>query len=305
MAAFIIFTIMMTSYTEQEFERSKNLKALGITLAICLALFLLMILISWTAPQTPQPVVDNGIEVNLGNTETGLGTVAPQVPGEMSKADESDVQPPKAVASRAEPEESKEVADNEEKETPVIHTSPKPKTEPKHEAVVPKAKPKQKEQEVVATPAPPKPKAVYKGGASQNNSGGNGGDSYNNVRNQGIVGGKGDQGKPNGNPASDSYTGNGGTGKGGVSIRRGLSGRRFTRLPSFTDDFNENAKVAVDITVDAAGNVTNAVRNPRGTTTTNQSIIGIALAKAKQLKLNKGNTDEQTGTIVFDFKLRG
>lgn len=295
----------MTSFTEQEFERSKNLKALGITVTICVALFLLTILLSWAAPQTPPPVVDNGIEVNLGNVDAGLGTVAPQMPGELSKADESNVQPPKTVASREDPEESKEVAENNEKETPVIHTSSKPKTEPKHEVVVPKAKPKQKEQIVVAAPAPPKPKALYKGGTTQNNAGGNGADSYNGVRNQGIAGGKGDQGKANGSAASDSYTGNGGTGKGGVSIKSGLNGRRFTHLPSFTDDFNEDAKVAVDITVDANGNVTNATRNPRGTTTTNQNIIGIALSKAKQLKLNKGTADEQTGTIVFDFKLRG
>ncbi len=295
---------MNISYNEQQFERNKNIKALAITIAVCVAMFLLMILVSWTPPQTPLPLVDNGIEVNLGNSDAGLGTVAPQIPGEPSKAEETDVQPPKAIASHDEPEESKEVADNEEKETPVIHTSPKPKEQPKHETVIPKAKPKEKEQAVVAPPAPPKPKAVYKGGTAQNNSGGNGADSYNGVRNQGIAGGKGDQGKAYGNPASDSYTGNGGTGKGGVSIRSGLSGRKFTHLPSFTDDFNENAKVAVDITVDAAGNVTNATRNPRGTTTTNSGIIGIALSKARQLKLNKG-TDEQTGTIVFDFKLRG
>ncbi|MDQ2751526.1 MAG: hypothetical protein M3R72_00715 [Bacteroidota bacterium] len=296
---------MNVSYTEQEFERSKNRKALGITLAICLLLFLLMFLVSWTAPQTPPPVVDNGIEVNLGNSDAGLGTVAPQMQGEMSKEEETSVQPPKAVASHNEPDESKDVAENNDKNVPEIHTSPKPKTEPKHEAVISKTKPKQKEQMVVATPAPPKPKALYKGGATQNNSGGNGADSYNNVRNQGIAGGRGDQGKPNGSAASDSYTGNGGTGKGGVSIRSGLSGRHFTRLPSFTDDFNENAKVAVDITVNASGNVIDASINPRGTTTTSQSIRGIALSKAKQLKLNTGTADEQTGTIVFDFKLRG
>lgn len=296
---------MNLSYNEQQFERSKNRKALGITLAICALLFLLMFLVSWTAPQTPQPIADNGIEVNLGNSDAGLGTVAPQLPGEMSKEEKTDVQPPKAVASHDEPEESKDVADNNEKDVPLIHTSPKPKLQPKPEVVIPKNKAKQKEQVAEAPPAPPKPKALYKGGATQNNSGGNGADSYNNVRNQGIAGGKGDQGKPNGNPASDSYTGNGGTGKGGVSIRSGLSGRRFTRLPSFTDDFNENAKVAVDITVNASGNVIDAAINPRGTTTTNQSIRGIALSKAKQLKLNAGTADEQTGTIVFDFKLRG
>ncbi len=57
--------------------------------------------------------------------------------------------------------------------------------------------------------------------------------------------------------------------------------------------------------VDKNGNVTAASVNPRGTTTTNQNIKSIAITKARQLKLNAGSADEQTGTIVFDFKLRG
>ncbi|MBL0884361.1 MAG: energy transducer TonB, partial [Chitinophagaceae bacterium] len=122
---------------------------------------------------------------------------------------------------------------------------------------------------------------------------------------------KGDQGNPNGNPNSYSYKGNaasgngGAGGTGGVSIRSGLTGRSFRNIPSFEDDFNENAKVAVDVTVDKSGNVTMAVVNPRGTTTTNQNIRNIALRKARSLKMNAGNADEQTGTLVFDFKLKG
>lgn len=152
------------------------------------------------------------------------------------------------------------------------------------------------------TPAPPKAKAVYKGGTG---TGGNGADSYNNSRNQGIAGGVGDQGNPNGNPNSDSYKGNASSGSSGVKIRSGLGGRRFTRLPSFEDDFNENAKVAVDIKVNKSGSVTSATINPRGTTTANSNIRSIAVRKALQLKLNAGDDDEQFGTIVFDFKLRG
>ena len=56
--------------------------------------------------------------------------------------------------------------------------------------------------------------------------------------------------------------------------------------PSFEDDFNENAKVAVDITVDASGRVTSATVNLSGTTTTNANIRSIATRKARQLKLN-------------------
>lgn len=295
----------MHSTYEQHFERQKNLKALGITVLICIALFSLMFLISWNLPQAPQPIADEGIEVNLGNSEEGLGDIAPELPGEMAAAEETTIAVPKTTAAQDEPEVMKEVADNEEEDAPVIRTSNKPEVKPKPAAVLPKATKKTAPEVVAATPKPPAPKAVYKGGTTASNSGGNGGDSYNGVRNQGIAGGSGDQGKPNGNPQSDSYTGNGGTGKSGVSIRSGLGGRRFTHLPSFTDDFNQNAKVAVDITVSSSGSVVQAMVNPKGTTTTNQNIRSIAVAKARQLKLNASEADEQTGTIVFDFKLRG
>lgn len=291
--------------TQQEFERQKNLKALGLTIAVCAIIFLLMFLVSWTLPQQPAPVPDDGIEVNLGNSDQGMGNIAPEVPGEMSNSEETNIQSPKTAAAHDEPEESKEVAENNDNNVPVIHTSPKPQKKPTPAAELPKAKKTTPQPVVAATPKPPSPKAIYKGGTTANNSGGNGGDSYNGVRNQGIAGGNGDQGKPNGNTASDSYTGNGGTGTGGVSIRSGLGGRRFTHLPSFTDDFNQNAKVAVDITVNSSGQVTQAMINPRGTTTTNANIRNIAVTKARQLRLNSSTEDQQTGTIVFDFKLRG
>ena len=153
----------------------------------------------------------------------------------------------------------------------------------------------------------PTPKAVFKGTTASTSKAGNNTDSYNGVANQGIAGGKGDQGKPNGNPNSDSYNGNAASGKsgsGGVAIKNGLDGRRITKFPSFEDDFNENAKVAVDITVDQLGNIIAATINPKGTTTTNTNIRNIALQKARTLKLNSGPAETQTGTLVFSFILR-
>ena len=107
---------------------------------------------------------------------------------------------------------------------------------------------------VNTVPKPAKPKAVYPGGKST--SGGNNADSYNNVRDQGVAGGKGDQGKPNGNPNSDSYTGNGGTGTSGVKITNGLSGRRPVGNTRFEDTYKYGGTVLVNVTVDENGNVT-------------------------------------------------
>ena len=272
------------------FEKEKNIKAGLITALICLLLFFIFFFLNWELPKIPTPSFGEGIEVNLGNSETGLGTEAPQVPGEAATETDNTKSTPPAQVEATKPIQTDA---NETNEAAAVVT----KTVKKQNTITPPVK------------APPKPKAVFGGGASTTTSGNNV-DSYNGKTDQGIAGGKGDQGKINGNPNSDSYTGNGGNGTGGpagagggVSIRSGLDGRRIAKLPSFEDDFNENAKVAVDIVVDNNGQVTSATVNPRGTTTTNASIRNIAIKKAKTLRLNAGNDPEQKGTIVFSFKI--
>lgn len=287
-------------------EKQKNLRALGYTALTCGALVVALIFASWTLPTPPPEVIDNGIEVNLGNSDQGMGDIAPQLPGEPTSDDQTPTDnPPPMVATESAPKEYKEVADNAD-DVPVIKTSPKPKENKKTDprAVEKSVKKATAKKVINKTPAPPSPKAVYNGGTNKG-TGGNNADSYNGKRNQGVAGGNGDQGKINGNPASDNYDGNGGTGTSGISIRSGLSNRRFVGDRSFTGKFNENAKVAVDIIVNKAGHVTDASVNPRGTTTTSSTILGIAIRKAKQLKFNQGTVDAQTGTIVFNFKLNG
>jgi hypothetical protein len=151
-------------------------------------------------------------------------------------------------------------------------------------------------------PAPPKPKAVFKGAAGTG-TGGNEADSYKKGGSEGIAGGQGDQGRPGGDPNSKNYEGNGGKGNSGVSISRGLQGRSISRLPSFEDEFNENAKIAVNIRIDEDGKVTSATYEPRGSTTSDASLKSIAIRKALQIKFNAG-AEEASGTILFNFKLR-
>jgi hypothetical protein len=69
------------------------------------------------------------------------------------------------------------------------------------------------------------------------------------------------------------------------------------------DDFNEKAKIFVDIKVNAAGAVTSA-SIAKGTTTANSSLRSIALEKARQLKFPPSSNDEETGTILFNFILK-
>jgi hypothetical protein len=296
-----------TTSMSPSFEKEKNLKAGMYTGIVCGALLIIFFFASWTIPQIQPPAVEEGIEVNLGNSDEGLGDVAPMVPGPPAESSEESYTPPQ-TSQPVQNDEPDINTDDNDAEAPAINKPAKPVVKtPTHVNKEVVSKPRPNTTPVTnptPTPAAPKPKAVYTGGTSSG-TGGNNADTYNNSRNQGIAGGKGDQGSPNGNPNSDSYKGNASRGSGGVRITRGLGGRGIVRYPSFEDDFNENAKVAVDIRVDKSGRVISATVNPRGTTTTNAGIRSIATRKALQLKLNAGTEDEQTGTIVFDFKLRG
>lgn len=321
------------------FNRQKNTKAAAYSLLLIGVLVLLCFTISWTPPSTAIPPVEEGMEVNLGDSETGEGDVQPLMPGDPATEEGLvSVSPPPPLSGAA-PSQEKEVETNDEDKeappavvktpaikpkekspvTPLVNTPPKsdsrkknvpasaPSNVPTNPSNTEKNQPRQTVQ-AVATPTPttPAPKPKYVLGAQQGGQGGNNAQSSVASNGQGIAGGKGDQGKPTGDPNSDSYTGTGGSGNGGIAVSRGLQGRKINRFPSFQDEFNENAKVAVDIKVDTRGNVLAASIQPRGTTTVSVSLKNIALQKAKQLKFTPDDegAEEQLGTIIFDFRVR-
>jgi outer membrane biosynthesis protein TonB len=291
------------SYINDNFESRKNWKASGYTLMICVLLIIALLFITWTLPSAPPPVTEEGIEVNLGNSDQGLGTDQPYLPGKPSPKDQEKYTPPKPTP--VEKVAVKEVETNDkEEDAPAIKKPPvtKPNATKLPDKDIAKTKTVKTTQPVTnPTPAPPKPKAVFHG-VNGTGNGGNDADDYKPGKNQGVAGGHGDQGQPGGNPNSNNYTG-GGTGNSGVKILGGLQGRRITGYPSFTDDFNENAKVAVDIHVDATGNVIDADYQPKGSTTSDASMKAIALRKAHQVKFNNAG-DESVGTIIFNFRVK-
>jgi hypothetical protein len=244
------------------------------------------------------------MEVNLGNSDKGLGTDQPYLPGQPSAEDKEKYTPPKQAVVEKEPVKDVETDDNNKEEAPVVKkavvTKPDATKIPDKEIVKKAVKPV-KQPETLPTPPKPHPKAVFHG-VNGTGTGGNNADDFKPGGNQGIAGGKGDQGAPGGDPNATNYTGGAGHGNSGVVISRGLSGRHITGMPSFTDDFNENAKIAVDIHVDANGNVTDADYQPRGSTSGDASLIAIAKRKARLVKFNSGD-DESVGTLVFNFRV--
>lgn len=284
-------TLSMTA----DFERQKNIKASALTFGVAGALLLLFILIKWPLPTLPEPVTEELIEVNLGSGDLGSGDDQPMLPGEPAPAEQPAYTPPQptpAVADNAKDIETDDRPDNDAPaiRKPVVAKPNATKIDEDNKTV----KPTNTTTPQPVTQAPPKPKAVLGRTTGGNGNGGNGADTYKPGTGEGIAGGQGDQGRPGGSPDGTSYT--------GAPKNFGV---RVLNIPnqSFEDDFNENAKVAVDISVDANGKITSATLQPRGTTTSNRNVINIALRRARELKMGE-SSGGQKGTVVFNFKVR-
>jgi len=293
----------MTNATDAGFESKKNMQAGTITLAILLLLFLFLFLVGWTTPVILQPVPEEGIEVNLGNSDAGLGNDQPFEPGKPAPQDQQQYTPPKQVETQK--EDVKDPAtDDKDPDAPEIKKPPvsKPeatkiaeKAEPKK--VIPKAT-----EPVPPAPKPPVAKAVFKG-VNGTGTGGNEADSYKKGGSEGIAGGKGDQGRPGGDPNSKNYTGGGHGNSGVIGNVRGLGNRKIRSLPSFTDDFNENGKVVVQIKFDKSGNATDVSIVQMGTTG-NSEHKAIALRKARQIKISVDPNADDGQVVTFDMTFK-
>lgn len=275
---------MVHTQTSTSFEREKNLKAAGITLTIAILLllcFIWIIIPNTTAVPKPayapiQVMLDNHLPEVVPITDpSGNGSVDASSQGT-------------STANTAPPNNRPELA--------AATPSAAPKTNPvaRHGAGSNTSGNK--------TPAVENsPKAVFTGvkGTSKDNSDNN--DNFN--KSNSLTGGNGN-GKGNQNGVGEGTGKKEGHGAGsGVGIGSGLQGRRIMRTPTFQEEFNENAKVIVNITVDKSGKVIAAEINPRGTTTSNTTIRNIARKKAFELTFNLGNEEEQTGSVNFNFRV--
>ncbi len=254
-----------------------NIKGLLGTIVFHVLLLLGLLLM---ALKTPLPLPEEaGVEVNLGNSDEGMGEIQPEQLAAGAQA-----APPSSASTAKEDLVTDNSEDNPaiepvKKDKPLPIDKPEPRPSPKP---APKAEP----QPVV------NPNAIYKG--KQGNSSGGG--------NQGITGKPGDQGKPNGTPGSDNYDGSGGSG-GGVSFD--LAGRSSRQIPRPNNNFSERGTVVVTIFVNRAGLVTRVIAGAKGTTTSNLQLRQLAEQAARQARFSpkEDAPEEQKGTVTYIFEL--
>lgn len=278
-----------------------NLKAAIITIAVHAVLLLLFFIVTIAMAVPTPPVVEEGIEVNLGNSDIGFGDIQPLVPGDPAPETQQEQSPPQQQIQQPTDEVEKETSERDDADAPEVTKPEKKVTTPVKNTPVTNNTVTTKKPSTTTvvnpTPAPPKPKAVYTGGTG---TGGNNSDTYNNSRNQGIAGGSGDQGKPGGNPNSDNYNGNGGKGSsvGGPRVTSGS--RKIVKYYSFEGDL-EKATIYAIVKVSPEGKGT-FIGFGKNSTSRSQAYATAISNYLRNIQFDKA-ADESTVTVQFNFKV--
>jgi TonB family protein len=242
---------------------------------------LLFILFFFVGLHYLDPPPENGIAINFGTTETGMGNV----------------QPTETIQS----------APTQAQSTPTTASNDDVLSQDVEDAVVLK-KTKSKETTKTVTEEKPQPKPAPKQTISKNAS-----DALSSLINGPKSDGKttggegddktpGDKGNPNGSIYATSYYGNGGGSGSGKGW--GLNGRKLSNSGKEVQKCNESGTVVVQITVNRSGNVIGA-KYAQGTTNTNPCLVEPALATARKYKWqpDADAPETQVGFIVVNFKL--
>lgn len=289
--------------TADRFERQKNMKALLGTLLIHAGVVLCCVLIGFSVPP-PLPNQDLGMEVNLGNSQEGMGETQPLHPNPPLAGTAPAAQVPASPAAHSAGATPHDLVTSDDPTAPAITHTQSAKQTHFHPDLNEKntRRPIHPQQTPVATqPAPPRPKAIYSGGSAHQTSGGNQADMANNATNEGLTGKPGDQGAINGNPNASNHNGLV-SGLGGSGISYNLRGRSITQYPSREARFNEPGRVRMQIAVDQQGNITSY----RILSADNATLAELAIRKIKQIRFNPDPNAPVTqfGEITFVFKLQ-
>lgn len=259
-------------------EKNAVIKAVVGTV-LSMALIVVLCVLLGLSYQNPPPD-EQGVEVNLGDSDFGLGENPDPQESETETVTPTAPSPVAENVSTQKTETS--VAMNTKKE--VAPQKVEPKVEPKKEEV-------KKEPEI-------NKKALFPGKKKSQGGG-----------SEGVTSGEGNQGKAGGNPNSTRYDGNpgnGGSGNGGSGNGTGysLKGRTASKLPTPNYNSSKEGKVVVKIWVDRNGNVVSAEPGDWGSTTTDARLMEQAKRAALQSKFtpDPNATEQQVGTITYIFR---
>lgn len=111
----------------------------------------------------------------------------------------------------------------------------------------------------------------------------------------------GNQGSENGSPDGKILDG---ISKGSGRVGGGLTGRGVEFEPTFSDNSQKTGKVALNICVNNAGQVSKADFTQKGSTTSDPYLIDLARKTAMKYRFAKSDIISQCGTVTIDFKVK-
>ena len=287
-------------------------KSFTLTTALLSVLLLLLFYIGLTYMDPP---IENGISVNFGTMEFGMGD---QQPKEKIRSEPLDIPEPPNIqeeeAQEAVPEEvQEEVVEKEQPAEKVltqeseesIKIKQQQEAKRKADAAAKKAKAeadrivrekreaeeqKRKEQEAKKAELD-----KLMGGLNKSDGSATGSEGDDNK--------SGDKGQPDGDPYATSYYGSPGSGSGTGGY--GLNGRSLVSKGKVQQECNQEGRVVVKIVVDRNGKVISAIPGVKGTTNNNPCLLEPAKKTAFMHKWNLDSNapSQQVGFVVVNFKL--
>lgn len=288
----------------QKFPSDKG-KGVAGTALIHLVLFLLLVLVGFTAP--PPPETEEGIIVNFGTDATGFGMIEPSPPPPEEKT--SLPLPPKPKVRAV---EDPLLTQNSEEAPEVKKVDPEA-LKKKLEKI--EADRKIKEQldaeRVLRDQAEAERKKVAAEQQRQSdimnrtkNALANSKNAGTNSTSEGIAGGPGNQGVITGSVDSKVRGEGGGLGNKGISFN--LQGRGFQALPPPVYNYQGEGRVVVEVSVDRDGKVVQAIPGTKGSTTLDEYLLKVAkeAALAARFEVKPDAPAVQKGTITYNFILK-
>lgn len=255
-------------------KKDKTIAAVGTVLVHALILLVLFLM----AFRTPLPLPgEEGVEVDLGLYNQGMGQVQPDKPSIPEQAI-----PPKPHEDES-TKSKEEVVTQDEEDVPSIKTEKEKNLQEESQT-----KPTEQPEKPTETQPTINPKALFKGSTKSQEGG-----------SEGITGQPGDQGSPNGLAGVKQYDGQGGQGNGTGYDLGGRGAKTLQRPPK---DFPEEGHIVVEIWVDREGNVVRTAI-AKGTDISNSEMRNRAMEAAMRSKFVGDPTapEEQKGTITYTF----
>ncbi len=287
-------------------------KSFTLTTALLSVLVLLLFYIGLTYLDPPE---ENGITVNFGSMDVGMGNQQPKekirsqpTPEkeivEEEVVEEKEATPPEEVAQEEVTEAPSEKLLTQESEESIRikqQQAAKRKAEEAARKAKAEAERKEREKQEAEERARQEREAKKKklddlmGGLNKSDGTASGSEGDDNR--------PGDKGQEGGDPYATTYYGSPGSGSGTGGY--GLSGRSLASKGKVQQDCNQEGRVVVKIVVDRTGKVVSATPGVKGTTNNDPCLLEPARKTAFKHRWNQDSKapSQQIGFVVVNFKL--